>query len=80
MAPLSHDVFGLILPHDSFGSHLGSKYRTTDIDLEKLNFSKAGQLLAEVWSRTVIDGHPAIATYVDLNAPKLTPEPDPIEQ
>jgi hypothetical protein len=79
MAPLSHDVSGLILPHDSFGSHLDSRCRTTDIDLEKLNFSKAGQLLAEVWSRTVIDGHPVIATYVDPDAPKLTLEPDPTE-
>ncbi len=71
MAPLSHDVSELILPHDSLGSHLDSKCRTIDIDPEKLNFWKTGQLLADVWSRTFIDGHPVIATYVDPDTSNL---------
>jgi hypothetical protein len=36
-----------------------------DIFLEKKNFSKAGHVLAELWSETSIDGHPVVATYVD---------------
>jgi hypothetical protein len=80
VAPLSHDVSGLILPYDSLGSHLDSKSCATEIDLENLNFSKGGHLLAEVWSRTVIDDHPVIATYVNPDVPKLTLEPEPTEQ
>jgi hypothetical protein len=64
MAPLSHDVSGLILKHDSYGSHLNSKGETIDRELELKNFEKAGQTLAEVWSNTVIDGYPVIAEYV----------------
>ena len=38
MAPLSHDIAGLILLHDSFGSHLHADDKTIDEDLEKKNF------------------------------------------
>ncbi|CAF1496897.1 unnamed protein product [Didymodactylos carnosus] len=48
MAPLSHDLAGLILPHDHFGSHLNSSGETIDPVLEKINFQKAGEVLAEV--------------------------------
>ena len=57
MAPLSHDLSGLLLPHDHFGSHLDGSGKTVDSALEKKNFEKAGQVLAEVWSSTVIDGY-----------------------
>lgn len=35
MAPLSKELAGVILPHDTFGSHLDSQGRTVDVDLEK---------------------------------------------
>ena len=35
------------------------------MDLEKANFKKAGEILAEVWSELVIDNHPVVATYVE---------------
>ncbi|CAF4134016.1 unnamed protein product, partial [Rotaria sordida] len=41
MAPLSHDLAGLNLPHDHFGSHLNESGVTINIELEKLNFRKA---------------------------------------
>lgn len=65
MAPLSHDLAGLILPHDFFGSHLNESGGTINIDLEKLNFRKAGQILAETWNQTVIDGFPCYAEYIN---------------
>ena len=65
MAPLSHDLAGLILPHDHYGSHLDKQLRCIDTTLEKRNFSKAGHVLAEVWSRTVIDKEPVIAEYIE---------------
>ncbi|CAM4849169.1 unnamed protein product [Rotaria magnacalcarata] len=64
MAPLSHDLSGLILPHDHYGTHLDNNGKTIDSDLEKKNFEKAGEVLAEVWSHTVIDQYPVIADYV----------------
>ena len=51
MAPLSHDLTGIILPHDTFGSHLDSQGKTVDTDLEIENFMAAGEVLAEVLIR-----------------------------
>ena len=65
MAPLSKELAGLILPHDNFSSHLDSQVRTVDADLERQNFGHAGEVLAEVWSDTIIDGYPVVARYVD---------------
>ena len=63
MAPLSKDTSGIILPFDTFGSHLNASNKTIDIDLEKKNFKAAGEILASVWSETVIDGHPVYAEF-----------------
>lgn len=68
MAPLSRELSGLILPHDSYGAHLDEHGRTKDHDLEKKNFQKAGEVLAEVWSNMVIDGHGVVAEYVEPDA------------
>ena len=38
MAPISMDTAGLILPFDTYGTHLNASNETTDIDLEKKNF------------------------------------------
>ena len=35
MAPLSHDLAGIILPHDSYGNHLDESGKTIDVELEK---------------------------------------------
>lgn len=64
MAPLTHDISGVILPHNHFGSHLDSQGRTVDNDLEMRNFEHAGKVLAEIWSNTVIDGHPVVSEYI----------------
>lgn len=73
MAPLSRDLSGLILPHDHFGSHLDRRGRTTDADLEKANFKKAGEILAEVWSQAVIDGFHVHAQYIEPLSTSTTP-------
>ncbi len=67
MAPLSHNVAGLILPHKHFGNHLDVHGRTTNAELKKLNFSKAGEILTEVWSQIIIDGYPVVAKYIDTD-------------
>ena len=71
MAPLSRDLSGLILPHDYYGSHLDHNGKTSDPELEKSNFAKAGDALAEVWSATVIDGHTVTASYVPAENGKI---------
>ena len=65
MAPLSKELAGLVLPHDTCGTHLDSRQRTIDDELEKMNFKKAGEILAEIWSQLVLDGHPVVAEYVE---------------
>jgi hypothetical protein len=74
MAPLSHNVAGLILPHNHFGDHLDVHSRTTNAELKKLNFSKAGEILTEVWSQIIIDGYPVVAKYIDQDS--QTPDLD----
>lgn len=71
MAPLSRDLCGLILPHDEYGNHLNSKNETIDIELEKKNFQKPGEVLAKVWSENVIDNYPTIATFVSEMDPEF---------
>ena len=67
MAPLLHDTAGMIFPHDSFENHLDVNGKIIDKDLGKRNFSKAAQVLSEVWSNTVIDKHPVGCTAVALD-------------
>ncbi|XP_055542900.1 uncharacterized protein LOC129728479 [Wyeomyia smithii] len=64
MAPLSRELSGLILPHNAYGSHLDSQGETIDMELEKRNFQKAGETLAEVWSNVNIDGFDVSAEYI----------------
>ena len=43
MAPLSHDLADVILPHDHFGDHIDSSGKTIDKDLQKKNFFHAAE-------------------------------------
>lgn len=65
MAPLSRQFSGVILPHDHFGFHLDANGKTVDIELEKKNFQKAGETLAEIFSNTIIDNYPVYSKYVN---------------
>lgn len=65
MAPLSHDLSGLILPHDHFGTHLNESGKVIDQELAKMNFAAAGRVLGTVWSNTVIDKYPVVAEYFE---------------
>jgi hypothetical protein len=65
LAALSQDLTGLVLPHDYFGTHLNISGITVDTEIEKINFKRTGDVLAEVWSMDKIDQHPVISEYVD---------------
>ena len=64
MAPLSNELSGVVIPHINFGNHLDNSGKTIDFELEKKNFSFAGNLLAEIWKNVVIDTYPVTAEYV----------------
>ena len=64
MAPLSRDLAGIILPHDHYGSHLDKAGTTIDEEKELQNFEYAGEVLAQIWSDTVIDGRPVVTEFV----------------
>ena len=69
MAPLSHDLAGIILPHDTFGNHLDASGNTIDPKLEETNFYAASDVLSEIWSKTVIDnGYDVPELSVSLDA------------
>ena len=63
MAPLSRFLAGIILPYETFGSHLNAQEITIHINHEKSNFEKVGEIFAEVWNEAVIDSFPVIAAW-----------------
>ncbi|CAF0887164.1 unnamed protein product [Adineta ricciae] len=65
LSPLSHDLAGLILPHDHFGTHLNDSGVTEHAELEKNNFKQTADVLAEVWSMNVLDEYPVVAEYIN---------------
>lgn len=79
MAPLSHELAGVILPHDHFGSHLDNQGRTIDEDLERENFKHAGEVLGKIWSGLSIDSYDVEALYVEPGESRafLNDETDP---
>ena len=74
MAPLSKELAGVILPHDTFGSHLDASGRTTNDELELRDFANAGAVLAEIWSNLTLDGYPVVAEYVTTKQGHLKQE------
>ena len=78
MAALSNDLAGLVLHHDQYGNHLNSSGQTIDIELEKMNFFKAVQVLSEVWSQTAIDGYPVECNAVAIGKENIPPNPNPV--
>ena len=77
MAPLSHDLVGIVLPHDSFGDHLDGSGKTIDQKLEEKNFYAASDVLSDIWSKTVIDKHPVHCKTVKKGSQFIPNEPSP---
>ena len=74
MAPLSRELAGVVLPHDGFGTHLGSQGCCIDSELEKKNFAHAGEVLADIWSAMTVDGHEVTAEYCHPANPEVEPQ------
>ena len=77
MAPLSHNLTGIFLPHDNFGDHMDSSGKTIE-DLEKRIFFHAAEILSGIWSKTVIDGKLVECEAVPLGNEHV-PE-DPVQE
>lgn len=75
MAPLSKQLTGVVLPHDTYGTHLDSRGKTTDPELELKNFQAAGEALANLWSELIIDSFPVTAHYISSDAETVIPTP-----
>ena len=67
MYHLSKELSGVILPAETYGTHLRNG-ATVDEELEERNFQAAGETLAEIWDGLVIDGKAVKSEYV-LEAP-----------
>ena len=65
MFHLSKELSGLVLPAETFGTHLNNA-NTVDEELEERNFEAAAEVLAEIWSNMEIDGFSVNAEYVAL--------------
>ncbi|CAF4336056.1 unnamed protein product [Rotaria sp. Silwood2] len=65
LALLSHDLSGLVLPDNYFGTHLNISGLTIDAELEKMNLKKTGEVLAEVWNMNMIDRCQVVTEYID---------------
>ena len=73
VAPLSRQLTTVILDHQHFGSHLNSSRITVDWELERRNFSHAGNRLADLFAGMVLDGHETFAKYVKPSQDKANP-------
>lgn len=72
MSNLSKELSGIILPHDHFGTHLDNNNKTVDEELELKNFEYAADVLGEIWSKLVIDGHPVVAEFIKEEPEEIT--------
>ncbi|CAF4855542.1 unnamed protein product, partial [Rotaria socialis] len=75
MAPLSHELSGLILPYDYYGNHLDDSGKTIDDALERRNFQRAGEAFSQIWAQLKIDNHPVVSRYIKplIDNPAATP-------
>ena len=64
MYHLSKELTGVLLNHDTHGSHLDSAGKTIDPVLEEKNFEAAGQTLCAIWNELEIDGFQTVAEYL----------------
>ena len=61
MSNLNIELSGVILLNDHFGIHLANNNNTIDEELALKNFEHAGEILAKLWSKLVINYHPVVA-------------------
>ena len=63
--PFSKELAGIVLPHDSFGTHLDENGRIIDDVKELQNSRKAREMLSKIWSKITIDDYEVSAKWVN---------------
>ena len=63
MYHLSKELTGVVLPYDTFGSHIVNG-KIVDEELEVKSFQAAGEILAEIWNKLEIDSHSVQAEFI----------------
>ena len=63
MYHLSKELIGVVLPYDTFGSHIVNG-KIVDEELEVKSFQAAGEILAEIWNKLEIDSHSVQAEFI----------------
>ena len=63
---------GVILEHDYFDTHLDNNNNAVDEEVEFKTFEYAGKILAEFWSKSVINYHPVVAELVGEEISEIT--------
>ena len=63
MYHLSKELTGVVLQHDTYGSHIVNG-ETVDSELEMKNFQAAGEVLCSIWNKLEIDNYKTVAEYV----------------
>ena len=70
MFHLSKELTGVLLPHDTYGTHLDNNGQTVDVELELKNFEAAGTTLCNIWNNLVIDGYQTFAEFIKEPPPQ----------
>ena len=71
MYHLSKELTGVLLEHDTYGSHLDNAGKTIDEDLERRNFEAAGKTLCSIWSNLEVYGYPTVAEFIKESPPDV---------
>ena len=72
IADLSKELSGIILEHDYFDTHLDNNNNAADEEVEFKTFEYAGKILAEFWSKSVINYHTVVAELVGEAISEIT--------
>ena len=59
------------MPFNTHRTHLNAGSKTIYMELEIKRFKTAAEILAEIWSESIIDGHPFKGGYIDPQERRL---------
>ena len=73
---MSKFLVGVLLSHETYGSHLDNSGKTIDLELEIKNFFAAMDVVSEIWSESVIDNYPVVCKPVEIGCKLIPDEPE----
>ena len=64
----SNQFADIVLPHNTYGTHVDGNGKTIDPIKELENFQEAGQVLSNIWSETTVDDFTKCDNFHGLKA------------